>query len=143
MLVMPMTALMLLAAGLGTAAFIVSRPANVATQNRPLSQQSPTTGSRQKQVVATKNPNLTYEFSKLAAESGVLEAAAAKGELDAAAFLERYRRTGIFDPQRTLAAAATLKAADLTTIPAGDAASVKTYFNAVYNVYAKLLVPIP
>lgn len=92
--------------------------------------------------VAPNQDNLTYRVAKNLFESGVLGAIDDAGRVRDAGFLESVSLPAELDPGVVLARAATVTANDIRLEPSNDPAAVKRYFNAVYAVYRRHLVPI-
>jgi len=85
--------------------------------------------------------NLTYILTRNLLESGVLGAIDAQGEITSTDFLDRTTLPPNLDSAALLAASAVIGERELTLAAANDAAAIRQYFNALYDVYAKRIVP--
>ncbi|MBI4132165.1 MAG: hypothetical protein HY474_00865 [Candidatus Sungbacteria bacterium] len=92
---------------------------------------------------AEDDDNLTFSVAQQLLESGVLSSIGADGGIADTEFLDNLALPAELDPALILNRAATITIKDLTVSPTNDAAAVRNYFNNVYAVYAKYLVPLP
>ena len=92
---------------------------------------------------ADDDGNLTFNFAQQLLGSGVLNGISADGELIDTSFLERLELPSELDPMAVLDRVATISTKDIIVAPTNDAEAVRNYFNAVYAIYARRLVPLP
>lgn len=87
--------------------------------------------------------NLTFALTRSLLSSGVLNAIDPSGRLVSNDFTKNLTLPQNLDPDEILRQAAVITARDIKVSPSGDPETVKQYFNAIYAVYARHLVPLP
>ena len=142
----PAIALLIFAAGLAAAGALLglqgiapkAAPSPGTQSNRP-----PLFAQDRNAETGLENaPNLSAELAKMIVESGALDSVNKGAEPNLDRLKEKIGEYSSFKPEVLLAEAATVTTGDVTTIPTSDPGAIKGYFNAVYAVYAKHLVPI-
>ncbi len=102
----------------------------------------PTTDSRLPDQNDLEKNNLTYGLAKSLAESGVFSAIDESGEVRSNDFLKRLSLPQNADPDVLLSQAAVMTVKDLHINPDNSPATVKKYFNALYDIFAKHITPV-
>lgn len=85
--------------------------------------------------------NLTYNLTKNVLDSGVLGAIDENGNLTSTDFLKNISLPKTIDPVTLLQPSIPISAKDLVLAPQNDPGAVKQYFNSLYAVYARYVIP--
>ncbi len=85
--------------------------------------------------------NLTYNLTKNLLASGVLSAIDANGNITSSDFLNNITLPEGLDAEAMLESAAQIATKDIRLNPKSDPETIKQYFNSIYAVYSKHVMP--